>query len=171
MGKRVFFFWLIFFCATPLFAFSYISLYGDAEVVVVRKKKVRRFHEAVVIRENGVALFETLDDFGNRLAWITLSEESESPPLKKLLGLPLSRREFLAYLLYEIPEGIEHLHIQYDEAGHLISVEKKSRKKKENYQVEFLDLEKKGRRFYPQTILMSSRNVELKISWRTVTIE
>lgn len=171
MGKSALFFLLAFFCAGPLFARSYTSLDGSAEIVIVRKKKTSRFHEAVVIHKNGTAIFETLDDFGNRLIRITFSEKSKPPILKKLLGLPLSPKEFLSYLLYQVPEGVEHLHIQHDKAGRLESVEKRSKRKKENYSVTFLDLAKKGGRFYPQTILMSSHKAELKISWHTVHIE
>lgn len=171
MGKSALFFLLVFFCAEPLFARSYTSLHGDAEIVLIRKNRTHRFHEAVVIQKDGPAIFETLDDFGGRLAWFSFSETSKTPSLKKLLGLPLSQKSFLSYLLYQVPEGVEHLHIQHDKAGRLESVEKRSKRKKENYSVTFLDLAKKGGRFYPQTILMNSHKAELKISWRTVHIE
>ncbi|MBI4411765.1 MAG: hypothetical protein HY541_04710 [Deltaproteobacteria bacterium] len=144
-------------------------LRGHATVEWSAKKRVYRFDQAVVIKTPDEASFETLDDFGNTVLRFDFSG-GDLKLAQKTLSLPLSRGEFVSYLLYRLPQEVDGLDVVYDSSGRLVEVEKKSKRAGKRYKISFRDFEKKGNILYPKTIEMTSRKTSLKISWRSLEI-
>ncbi|OGN63083.1 MAG: hypothetical protein A3F09_01305 [Chlamydiae bacterium RIFCSPHIGHO2_12_FULL_49_11] len=144
-------------------------LRGHAIVEWSAKKRVYRFDQAVVIKTVNEASFETLDDFGNTVLRLDFTG-GDVMLARHALSLPLSRDEFISYLLYQLPEQVDGLDAEYDADGRLIGVEKKSKQAGKRYKISFRDFEKKGKILYPKTIEITSRKGNLKISWRNVEL-
>lgn len=181
---KSFFLLLAFFLISPVvFAVSPRSLEGYADVTLAHKKRVYRFQQAILIPYPNEAYFEAIDDFGNSLFRMRFEKEGKilietggshyqvkEKNLKKILSLPLKKSELTYYLLYQIPTTAENLDIQYGKDREVISVEKKSGRKKDRYKINFLDLKKRGKILYPQTIEMVSWKSTLRISWQHLKI-
>lgn len=150
-------------------AYAFDSLKGIAQIEWVRKKKIYRFDEAILLNPSHQIEFETLDDFGNTL----LKLDFTSQQLKKILYLPISREDFVAYLLYQIPLDHQDLNMTYDQEGHVVSLENKAKRKKEYYKINFLNFQKRNKmgEIYPQTIEFISKKTSLKITWKELQIK
>lgn len=160
------------------------ALSGHAQILWTYKKRIYRFEQAIVIQDPTSAIFETLDDFGNTILKIDFVDEGvvvvemgrggwavKPSRFHKLVRLPLTRSEFIHYLLYRIPEQIEDLAIDTDSHGRIVGIEKKAKKKKRRYTISFLNFVKRGKIEYPQTIEMVSGKTTLRISWRHVSLK
>lgn len=150
-------------------AYAFDSLKGIAQIEWIRKKKIYRFDEAILLNPPYQIEFETLDDFGNTL----LRLDFTSKQLKKVLYLPITQQDFIAYLLYQIPLDLPKLNITYDQDGHVVSLENKAKKKKEYYKINFLNLQKRNKmkEIYPQTIEFISKKTSVKITWKEIQIK
>lgn len=148
---------------------AFNSLKGIAQVEWVRKKKIYRFDEAILLQPPHEIEFETLDDFGNTL----LRLDFTSHQLKKVLSLPITQQEFVSYLLYQAPLSSQTLEILYNQEGKVMSVENKAKKKKNYYKINFLNLQKRNKmgEIYPQTIEFISKKTSLKITWKEIQIK
>ncbi|MBI2340301.1 MAG: hypothetical protein HYU99_08065, partial [Deltaproteobacteria bacterium] len=142
-------------------------LRGHALVEWSSGKRIYRFDQVIVIANEGSADFETIDDFGNTLLRFGFADGKIR--LGKLLSLPLSRDEFIAYLLYRVPERDDRA-ISVNADGRVIGVEKKSKSQNKRYKISFRDFKKRGNILYPKTIEMTSRKTSLKITWKNAEL-
>ena len=156
---------------------------GHARVEWSYKKRVYHFDQAIVIFSPQKAVFETLDDFGNTLLRIYFEGNElmlvemaggsglyKASRFKKLLKLPLTKSEFIHYLLYQIPPHVNDLVITRDSYGRISSIFKNSKKKKNRYTISFSDFKKKSTMVYPQFIEIQSKKTSLKILWKAVQL-
>ncbi len=173
---------LLFF-SSPSFAVTALS--GQAQVILKSKKKIQRFDQAIVVDREGNAAFEALDDFGNTVFRLNFIDnqlmletggglyQSSDSRLGRLITLPLTREEFISFLLYRLPQT-PGLNSVYDEQGQLVSVEKKGRKKKKNYKITFINLQNQDSLVYPSTIEMTGGGTHptvLTIIWKQVFLQ
>jgi hypothetical protein len=158
-------------------------LRGTARIVLTHPKGNFSFDQAVAIKDDHSAIFETLDDFGNTILKLDASGgnlkllEGEgsgatlsSKRFKKILSLPLTQKEFIAILLYEIPSHAEEFEVKRGVDQELVSVEKKSRNKKNSYQVFFKEISLHGNKNFPGSVEIVGSKSTLRLSWKDVEL-
>lgn len=149
-------------CRPPILEIN--SLTGLADVEWVRRGKAYRLDVAVRIDSPQEASFQAIDDFGNTLFAMHFSGEGED----KVPAIPLSRLEVVAYLLHRWPESTKNVECRYDQWGRLLSVEKKSKKKRKAHLVLFSDFRREGKFSYPHRVEIVDKKGSVKISWKQI---
>lgn len=151
-------------------------LKGYAELKWQKKDKLYRFGQVFNLALGRHASMETVDDFGNTLFRFVLEKrglvlgEKKKNKVKKVLSLPLKEDELISYLMYQLPQDQSQITYQRDKLGNILKIEKRAKRKKDRYIVEFKKLKDYKGRLFPSRMIIKSHKTSLTINWKDVEL-